>query len=272
MISVSRLHFSYDGKSEVLSDINIDIDQRSTAIIGQNGAGKTTFIKILKGLLKPGSGKVTILGEDTAKRSAAQWAGVIGMVFQNPNDQIFKKTVLEETLFGPLNIKMMPKAARENAMEALSAVGLADKTDSNPYDLNLSDKKLLCIASVLAMNTRVVIFDEPTIAQDWQGMERIKNIIKALKVQGKLVMTVVHDMDFVAECFERVIVFNEGKVLLDGSTDYVFTQTDILRRACVSPPHIVQLGALAGLRRVCLTEDEFVLAYREKRCEELGVS
>ncbi|MDR1559750.1 MAG: energy-coupling factor ABC transporter ATP-binding protein [Clostridiales bacterium] len=263
MISVSGLHFSYDGKTEVLSDINLDIDRRSTAIIGQNGVGKTTFIKILKGLLRPASGKVTILGEDVTQKSAAQWASVIGLVFQNPNDQIFKKTVLEETLFGPLNIKMTPKAARKRAMEALSAVGLADKTDVNPYDLNLSDKKLLCIASVLAMNTRIVIFDEPTIAQDWQGLERIKAIINSLKAQGKLIMTIVHDIDFVAECFERTVVFNEGKVLLDGDTADVFAHVDVLRQARVSQPHIAQLAELAGLRRVCLTEDEFVRAFKD---------
>jgi len=261
MISVKDLNFAYSRGNYVLKNISIEIDSRSTAIIGQNGAGKTTFVKILKGLLAPTSGTVTINGQDVTKTTVAKLAKTIGLVFQNPNDQIFKKSVLEEVMFGPVNIRMAADDAKKASLNALEIVGLANQTDTNPQDLTLSDKKLLCIASILAMNTSIIILDEPTIAQDWTGKEKIKDIIKRLKAEGKLVMTIIHDMDFVAECFERVVVFSEGEMLLDGDAADVFANEDVLRRAHVEPPHVQQLARRVGIREACMNEREFINAY-----------
>jgi energy-coupling factor transport system ATP-binding protein len=260
MIKVSNLSFSYNkGGDPVLAGINLEFDQRSTAIIGQNGAGKTTFVKLLKGLLKPDNGDILIHNVDVKmKTTAAEMAGTIGLVFQNPNDQIFKRTVLEEVMFGPLNIKMGKLIAERQAIQALKMVELDDKLEMNPHDLSLSEKKLLCIASVVAMDTDIIILDEPTIAQDIHGKEKIREIIQALKDKHKLVMTIIHDMDFVAENFERTIVFNEGKVLLDGDTRYVFSQKDILREAKVEAPGITQLAERLGFKETILTVEEFI--------------
>lgn len=259
MIKVSNLSFSYTGGGvPVLSDINLEFDQRTTAIIGQNGAGKTTFVKLLKGLLKATYGEILIGEYDVKMRTAAELARKIGLVFQNPNDQIFKRTVLDETMFGLLNIKMGRYTAEKLAVEALELVGLNDKLSMNPHDLSLSEKKLLCIASVVAMDTDIVIFDEPTIAQDHAGKEIIRRIIQKLKEKNKLVLTIIHDMDFVAENFDRTIVFNEGKVLLDGSTREVFSHKDVLEEANVEPPGITQLANRLGLKNTILTVDEFL--------------
>ncbi|MFZ7942975.1 MULTISPECIES: energy-coupling factor ABC transporter ATP-binding protein [Bacillaceae] len=259
MIKVTDLSFSYkkDGP-RVLSGLNLEFDQRSTAIIGQNGAGKTTFVKLLKGLLKPDKGEIMIHGFDANLKTAAETARTIGLVFQNPNDQIFKRTVLEEVMFGPLNIKMGKHTAEKQAIKALKMVELEDKREMNPHDLSLSEKKLLCIASVVAMDTDIIIFDEPTIAQDHYGKEQIRQIIQALKEKNKLVMTIIHDMDFVAENFERTIVFNEGKVLLDGDTRYVFSQRETLNKAKVEPPGITQLAEKLGIKNTILTIDELI--------------
>ena len=262
MISVKDVSFAYTKGNYVLKNISIEIDRRSTAVIGQNGAGKTTFVKLLKGLLRPASGTVTIMGQDTTKTTVAKLAKTIGLVFQNPNDQIFKKSVLEEVMFGPGNIGMSPDDAKKASLKALEIVGLQGSTATNPQDLTLSDKKLLCIASILAMNTEIVILDEPTIAQDWMGKEKIKNIIKQLKADGKLVMTIIHDMDFVAECFERTVVFNEGELLLDGDTPEVFSNEEVLRRAHVEPPHVQQLARRVGIGRACMREGDFIGAYK----------
>ncbi|CAH2716935.1 Energy-coupling factor transporter ATP-binding protein EcfA2 [Neobacillus rhizosphaerae] len=260
MIKVSNLSFSYKkGGAPVLAGINLEFDQRSTAIIGQNGAGKTTFVKLLKGLLKPDNGDILIHNVNVKmKTTAAEMAGTIGLVFQNPNDQIFKRTVLEEVMFGPLNINMGKIIAERQAIQALKMVELDDKLEMNPHDLSLSEKKLLCIASVVAMDTDIIILDEPTIAQDIHGKEKIREIIQALKDKHKLVMTIIHDMDFVAENFERTIVFNEGKVLLDGDTRYVFSQKDILREAKVEAPGITQLAEKLGFKQTILTVEEFI--------------
>ncbi|AZU60740.1 energy-coupling factor ABC transporter ATP-binding protein [Neobacillus mesonae] len=259
MIKVSDLSFSYSEKAPpVLADINLEFDHRTTAIIGQNGAGKTTFVKLLKGLLKAKNGGILIGDYDVKMKTAAELARKIGLVFQNPNDQIFKRTVLDEAMFGLLNIKMGKYTAEKLAVEALKMVGLDDKMAMNPHDLSLSEKKLLCIASVVAMDTDIVIFDEPTIAQDQAGKETISKIIRELKKKNKLVMTIIHDMDFVAENFERTIVFNKGKVLLDGKTREVFSQKEVLKEANVEPPGVTQLGDRLGLKKTILTVEEFL--------------
>jgi len=262
MISVSNLSFSYKngGEANVLSGIDLQFDRRSTAIIGQNGAGKTTFVKLLKGLLKPSEGTIVVQGNDVNKKTAAELAKTIGWVFQNPNDQIFKRTVLEEVMFGPLNIKMEKEAAKDQAIKALKMVELDGELNTNPHDLSLSDKKLLCIASVVAMNTDIVILDEPTIAQDHQGKRKIRDIIKSLKDDNKLVLTIIHDMDFVAENFERTIVFNQGKVLLDGETRDVFSRKEILQQAKAAAPGITQLAEKLGYKETILTVEEFIQA------------
>ncbi|MEW9053943.1 MAG: ABC transporter ATP-binding protein [Neobacillus sp.] len=258
MIKIADLSFSYTEGEPVLTGINLELDHRSTAIIGQNGAGKTTLVKLLKGLLKPFTGEIKVGNVDVKTSTAAELAKTIGLVFQNPNDQIFKRTVLDEVMYGPLNIKMERERAKENAISALKMVGLNEKLEINPHDLSLSEKKLLCIASIVAMDTDVIILDEPTIAQDHDGKLKIKEIISSLKEKNKLVMTIIHDMDFVAENFERTIVMCHGKVLLDGNTRDVFSKAEKLREAHVEPPGITQLAKELGFRETVLTVEEFI--------------
>ena len=168
-IDIKGLHFSYTEKEEILKGINLVIDERPTAIIGQNGAGKTTFVKLLKGLLRPTQGNILFNGQDLSGFTVAQLAKDIGLVFQNPNDQIFKNTVMDEVMFGPLQIGMDRQAAEASAQKALAMVGLEGTEKVNPYDLGLSDRKMVSIAAIIAMDTDAVIFDEPTIAQDYMG-------------------------------------------------------------------------------------------------------
>lgn len=258
IIKVKNLDFSYKIGSPILKNINLSFDNRPTAIIGQNGAGKTTFVKLIKGLLKPVGGNIYYGGKDISSQTVAMLAGKVGFVFQNPNDQIFKNKVIDEVMFGPLNIGMDAQVAREKSMEALSCVGLSDFIEENPYDLGLSERKLVAIASVLAMDTEIIILDEPTIAQDFKGREIIKNIVRRLTGDGKLVITIIHDMDFVAEVFERTIVFAEGKVLLDGKTRDVFDDGEVLRRAYLEQPHVTQLCKKLGYKQVYLTVEDFI--------------
>lgn len=261
-VEVKDLHFLYSANEEILKGINLYFDDRSTAIIGQNGAGKTTFVKLLKGLLKPSSGEIIINGASTKELTAANLAKSIGLVFQNPNDQIFKNKVIDEVMFGPINIGMDKDKARVKAEDALKLVGLYDEVKSNPYDLGLSERKLISIASIIAMDTDIVIFDEPTIAQDYLGKEKIKNIIKGLRENNKLVMAILHDMDFAAEVFERIIVFNEGRALLDGSTREVFSKADLLREADLEQPHVTQLCGALGVEETFLTVEDFLETYK----------
>ena len=238
---VKDLRFSYVKGREVLHGLNLALDHRPTAIIGQNGAGKTTLVRVLKGLLKPDSGEIRYQGENLETKTVAELASRVGYVFQNPDDQIFKYKVLEEVMFGPLNIGMSPQEAEASAHEALRMVGLDEKAGENPYDLELSDRKMVAIASVLAMNTDVIILDEPTIAQSWNGREKIREIIQAKAAEGKLVIAILHDMDFVANSFARVIAMAHGEILADGAPAEVFRNHPVLEKAALAVPPLYEL-------------------------------
>ncbi len=238
---VKDLRFSYVKGREVLHGLNLALDHRPTAIIGQNGAGKTTLVRVLKGLLKPDSGEIRYQDENLETKTVAELASRVGYVFQNPDDQIFKYKVLEEVMFGPLNIGMSPQEAEASAHEALRMVGLDEKAGENPYDLELSDRKMVAIASVLAMNTDVIILDEPTIAQSWNGREKIREIMQAKAAEGKLVIAILHDMDFVANSFARVIAMAHGEILADGAPAEVFRNHPVLEKAALAAPPLYEL-------------------------------
>ena len=260
MLRTEDLSFSYTEGNEVLHGISLSFDSRPTAIIGQNGAGKTTLAKLLKGLLKPASGKILLRGSDTAGRTAASLAGDIGYVFQNPDDQIFKARVADEVMFGPLNIGMSEGEARTKAMEALEMVHLASAAERNPYDLDLHERKMVALASVIAMETSVLILDEPTIAQDDRGKAMISGIIKELASRGTLVISILHDMDLVASSFRRVIAMAHGRVLADGDPEEVFGNEEALSEAGLELPHTAALAKKLGAEDILLSDASFLAA------------
>ena len=241
IFEVSELDFSYNESVQIFDKLNIKLTNRPTAIIGQNGAGKTTLVRILKGLLKPSGGNVTLNGEDISKRSVASLAGKVGYVFQNPDDQIFKSKVIDEVMFGPINIGMNEDEAKKRALEAISLMGLSGRENQNPYDLELYERKMVAIASVVAMDTDVLILDEPTIAQDYAGRNRIAQMIRTLSEKGKLVIAILHDMDFVCENFEHIYVMAHGNILMEGDSKSVFSQDNILNEAKLKKPYYMQL-------------------------------
>ena len=258
LFEIRNLEFSYRPGTPVLHGINLRLDTRPTAIIGQNGAGKTTLVKLLKGLLRPTGPSIWFRGEDISHKTVAALAAQVGYVFQNPDDQIFRYNVLDEVMFGPLNIGMSEEQAREKSRAALALTGLSDQENSNPYDLELNERKMVAIASVLAMDPDVLILDEPTIAQDMMGRRRIADIVRTLSAQGKLVLAILHDMDFVAECFDRVVVMAQGQVVADGSPRQVFADSAALQAARLDPPHVTQLCTRLGYDGVFLSVEEFL--------------
>ncbi len=261
-VSVENVHFHYRPGEPVLKGVSLDFEGQATAIIGQNGAGKSTLVRLINGLLKPASGEVRVGGWNTRDFSVAHLAQRVGLVFQNPNDQVFKSVVRDEVMFGPRNLGMPVDTALARSREALADVGLEGAMDANPYDLSLAERKLVSIASVVAMNTDVIIFDEPTIAQDYAGVQRIEALIEKLKARGKLVIAITHDMDFVADIFPRTVVMRRGEVIIDGPAREVFSRPDLLRDSFVEPPHATQLGQALGLSETVLSVNEAVRALR----------
>src|SRR5690554_3547518 len=187
IIQARDVHFHYTPGISVLKGISLDLHPGATAIVGQNGAGKSTFVRLLNGLLKPVQGEVRVAGRLTREATVATLARTVGLVFQNPSDQLFKSRVLDEVMFGPLNLGMSPDQARERARAALAQVGLEAVEARNPYDLGLAERKLVTVASVLAMGTPVVILDEPTIAQDQVGVRQLGAIVDRLARAGRTV-------------------------------------------------------------------------------------
>jgi energy-coupling factor transport system ATP-binding protein len=229
-------------------DLRIGAGER-VALIGQNGSGKTTLVRHLNGLLRPTEGRVTVDGADAASLTVAQLAARVGLVFQDPDRQIFAGSVRDEVEFGPRNLGRSGDEMRAAVASALEATGLAGDERTNPYDLGGSRRKLLALASVLAMRTPVVVLDEPTTGQDARGVARVRAIVESIVAEGRTVIAISHDMRFVAEAFERVIVMRAGRVLLDGRPDEAFAADawQALESTYLEPPLAARIGHRLGL-------------------------
>ncbi len=249
-IRVAGLVHVYPEGTLALDGVDLAIETGElVAIVGQNGSGKSTLVRHLNGLLRPTAGTVEILGEDAAGLRVAALAARVGLAFQNPDRQIFAGRVRAEVAFGPRNMGLRGEALETAVRDALAAVGLAAELDANPYDLGYSRRKLLAIASVLAMRTPIVILDEPTTGQDLRGVGRVRAIVDGLVAEGRTVIAISHDMRFVAETFRRVVVMRAGRVVLDGTPAAVFAQPSwpALAATYLEPPLAARVGARLGL-------------------------
>lgn len=265
-IRIENLSFRYPNGVLALQGISLEIASgEQVAIIGQNGAGKTTLVKHLNGLLLPTEGRVLIGDWDTRHYSVAKLARRVGYVFQNPDEQLFTKTIADEIAFGPRNLDYSSERVQALVEDVLQLTQLQEMRLANPYDLSPTWRKMVAIASILAMDTPILIFDEPTTGQDWASVTRLATIIAELKHRGKTVLTITHDIDFCAENFERVVVMGGGKILLDGHPKAVLGQEAILAQTYVDPPQITRLGLRLGLPQVVCTPLEFLDAF-EKQC------
>ncbi len=262
-IQISDLHFTYPTGVAALRGISLTIEPgEQVGIVGQNGSGKTTLVKHLNGLLLPTSGRILIGDWDTKERSVAKLARRVGYVFQNPDEQLFSKNVGTEVAFGPKNLGYNGEQIQAFVKDALEMTELSDKTETNPYDLSTTWRKMVALASIIAMDTDIVVFDEPTTGQDAVNVARIANVINALCERGKTVITITHDIDFCAENFERVIALSQGKVLLDGKANDVLGQEEILATTYVDPPQLTRLGKRLGFRQTVRNQDEFMNALK----------
>jgi energy-coupling factor transport system ATP-binding protein len=229
-------------------DLRIAPGER-VALVGQNGSGKTTLVRHLNGLLRPTSGRVLHDGADVAGRTVAQLARAVGLVFQDPDRQIFAGSVRAEVEFGPHNIGLRGSALRSGVDAALAEVGLQADARTNPYDLGGSRRKLLALASVQAMGTPVLVLDEPTTGQDLRGVEIVQRLIAGAHSAGRTVIAISHDMEFVAASFDRVVVLRAGRVILDGRPASVFAKAawEELRSTYLEPPLPSVIGSRMGL-------------------------
>jgi energy-coupling factor transport system ATP-binding protein len=245
-IRLEAVGFVYPDGTRALADVDLSFAPgESVAIVGQNGSGKSTLVRHLNGLLRPTEGRVLHDEVDIGRDRVAALAAFVGIVFQNPDRQIFAGKVSDEVRFGPRMLGRTDRDAGGAAAAALETVGLSESLDANPYDLGYSRRKLLAIASVLAMRTPVVVLDEPTTGQDARGIARVQAVLSGLAGEGRTVIAISHDMRFVAESFERVVVMGAGRVILDGTPSEVFAEPawPTLASTYLEPTYAARVGA-----------------------------
>lgn len=247
LLELQDATFTYPNGVLAVDGVTFSIEHgESVAIIGQNGAGKTTTVKMINGLFRPTTGTVSVGGILTTERTAAATARDVGYVFQNPDDQVFNNTVFSEIEYALKRFKVGVDEAREKVVAAAELCGIQDDLETNPYDLPLSIRKFITIASVLAVDTQVVILDEPTAGQDLVGLNRIAHIIDHLQKAGKTIITITHDMEFVAEHFHRIIVMANRKVVADGEASRVFENADVMNTARLRQPVLARCYSELG--------------------------
>lgn len=243
MISVNNVSFRYPGtSSDVLTKVNLQIQNGEfVAIMGENGAGKTTLVKMFNGLLKPRVGSVYVDEVDTQEKSVAQLSRDVGLIFQNPDHQLFAETVSEELSFSLRNFGFDEQVIKRRVTNISTALDLERYLESSPFVLSGGERKLVALAAVLVWDPKHIIMDEPTIGQDYLQKDRLRNFIVQLISQGKTIVIVTHDVEFVAECKPRIVLLSKGTVIADDSASKILTNDEMLAKASLVRPQIAEL-------------------------------
>lgn len=242
MIKVEGVFFTYSSGVEALKGIDVEIkDGEFVAIMGENGAGKTTLVKHFNGLLKATRGEVFVDGVNTRKASVAELSKNVGLVFQNPDHQLFCETVEEEVAFGLRNFGFNEEAIQGRIDWSLSFLDLVRYRKTSPFMLSGGERKRVALAAVLAWDPKILVLDEPTIGQDYLQKEKLRQFIVQLNGQGRTVITVTHDVEFVADCNPRTIIMSNGQIIGDAPAGEIFADNDVLSKASILPPQIAQL-------------------------------
>ena len=243
MIEFSSVEYRHPNGVIALRDIDLKIRKGEVlGIVGENGAGKTTLIKHTNGLLKPSKGKVTAFDVDTNDESVANLSRKVGIIFQNPDHQIFSESVESEVKFALKNFGLQEEEIVERLDWALNFFDLERYRITSPILLSGGEKKRLCIASVLAWDPDVVVMDEPTVGQDFIQKERLTKIIQMLVAKGKTIVIVSHDIEFIWPLQPRVIVMCGGRIIADNNANKIFQDKEVLDKARIVIPQLQELS------------------------------
>ena len=245
LIEIEDVHYAYSSEVQALNGVSLTIHKGEfIAIMGENGAGKTTLVKHLNGLLRPDSGRILIEGEDIEKQSVAGLARKVGLVFQNPDDQLFSENVEEEISFALKNFGFEEDVIAKRVDWGLNLLDIAKYKESSPFVLSGGERKRVALASVLAWDPDIVVLDEPTIGQDHGQKERLMHFLMQLRTQGKTTIIVTHDVEFVTECNPRIVLMAGGNVIADGSVKQIMTNMEAMKQASVAPPEIAKVFSI----------------------------
>lgn len=256
--------FRYPDGTTALSDIHLEVMQGEfCGILGSNGSGKTTLLKLLDGMIKDFSGEVTLDGDDIRRLSPRQIYSKVGLVFQNPDDQLFAHSVYEDVAFGPRNMGFGEEEVRRRVAEALDAVEMADLAAKDIHNLSYGQKKRVCIAGLLAMGHEILLLDEPTAGLDPMGEYRMMELLTRLnRDSGVTIVMATHSVDLVPVFLNRLHILSRGKVVRSGTPEEVFSNRDELSGVKLRLPYIAELihqlhtGDRMPFKRIPLTIGE----------------
>ncbi|MBD3228102.1 MAG: ATP-binding cassette domain-containing protein [Candidatus Lokiarchaeota archaeon] len=245
MIECYDISFSYAENIFALKNIDLSIDKREfVGILGENGAGKTTLAKCINGLLKPQFGKILIDGEDTNNFSVAQLAKKIGFVFQNSDHQIFAQSVEDEIKFGLRNLNYAKEEIEERVEIVLKDLDLEQYRETTPFDLSGGERKRVALASILCLDPKILILDEPTIGQDSRQKKFLIKLIDELRDQDKTIIVITHDIEFASEYIPRIIIMSKGQILADGPNNVITKNEFILNSSNLILPQLSELSKI----------------------------
>ena len=241
VLSFDHVDFSYPGGGGAVHDLELTVyPGELIGIVGQNGAGKTTLTKLLTGLLKPEAGRVRVAGLDTASVPTSRIAREVATLFQNPDRQICKDTVLDEVAFG-LELQGVDRAeAERRARLVIDRFGLP--ADEAPFSLSRGQRQMVALASVVVVEPKIVVLDEPTSGLDYRECMTVMETVRTMAERGCAVIMVCHDMEVVSDFAERIAVMAKGRILARGTTHELFSNVELMRKAYVEPPQIVELS------------------------------
>jgi len=235
---IRELSYAYPGSDPALRNITLDLPRgRKIAILGANGAGKSTLLLHLNATLLPQSGEIWLDGELLTAQNEFRAKQKVGMVFQDPDDQVFCSTIGEDIAFGPQNLRLPPAEITRRVENALVQAGLAGLEHRAPHQLSCGQKKRAAIAGILAMDPPILVLDEPTASLDPRGEEEIMEILENLNRQGRTVIIATHDIDLAASWADMAVIIKEGQILAAGSTEILF-RPELMRSAGLRPPRL----------------------------------
>lgn len=237
VLEVRDLHFSYNDEKHALNGVDVKIyEGEKIAVLGSNGAGKSTFFLSINGVLKPHAGEVIYRGEKITKKRLNHLRKNVGIVFQDADNQIIASTVMSEVAFGPMNLKLPREEVLRRVDKALDYMNITEFRDRPPHYLSGGEKKRVSIADIIAMESEVIIFDEPTAALDPLNAQMLEEVLRKMGEEGRTILISTHDVDFAYRWAERVLVFHQGKIIADDTPLRVFQQEDLLKKANLRHP------------------------------------
>ncbi|MEM3737611.1 MAG: ABC transporter ATP-binding protein [Candidatus Bathyarchaeia archaeon] len=241
-IKAENVSFSYPPNIPALRGISLEIaNGEFVALMGENGAGKTTLIKHFNGLLKPSSGRVLIDGVETTRRSVAELSREVGIVFQNPNHQLFCDDVESEISFALKNFGFDPPTIKRRVDWVLELLGIEKHRHTSPILLSEGEKKRVALACVLAWDPKCLVVDEPTLGQDYSHKKRLLELLKTLNRDGRTVIIVTHDVEFAVRCQCRVCLMTAGRLIADGAADEILTDAALVKKAALLLPQVTEV-------------------------------